>query len=213
MNKAHAQLVREVTAFTARYPGQEHAAPEATEFVCAICGKPLVHMKGQRKDGSGEYDFFSCSDRDCNASYPNVNGKPGEARKKPEATKFKCKTCGKSLVRRESAKGPFFGCSGYPGCKKIYQVAKTASLISRPKREQNNENTAFDTLPRALRGPSFAARAATRRARPATPSRNATLRCRESHQHPPCPTRKRIGGHSPVVWTAYPASATPFLWG
>ena len=124
MNKAHAQLVREVTAFTAKYPGQKRKAPEPTNFTCDACGKPLVHMKGQRKDGSGEYDFFSCSDRDCNASYPNVNGKPGEARKKPEATKFKCKTCGKSLVRRESAKGAFFGCSGYPDCKKIYQVGE-----------------------------------------------------------------------------------------
>ena len=80
-----------------------------------------MRVKGQRRDGSGEYDFFSCSDRACNASYPNVDGKPGEARKKPEATKFKC-TCGKPLVRRESAKGPFFGCSGYPACKKLYQV-------------------------------------------------------------------------------------------
>ena len=124
MNKAHAQLVREVTAFTARYPGQERTAPEATEFVCVICGKPLVHMKGQRKDGSGEYDFFSCSDRDCNASYPNVNGKPGEARKKAEISKFKCKACGKALVRRESAKGSFFGCSGYPACKQLYQVTE-----------------------------------------------------------------------------------------
>ena len=50
-------------------------------------------------------------------------GKTGEARKKPEPTKFKC-TCGKPLVRRESAKGPFFGCSGYPVCKKLYQVGE-----------------------------------------------------------------------------------------
>ena len=121
MSKAHAQLVREVTTFTSKYPGQERKAPETTEFVCDACGKPLVHMKGQRRDGSGEYDFFSCSDRACNASYPNVDGKPGEARKKPEPTKFKC-TCGKPLVRRESAKGAFFGCSGYPVCKKLYQV-------------------------------------------------------------------------------------------
>ena len=124
MNKAHAQLVREVTAFIAKYPGQERKAPEPTKFVCNACGKPLVHMKGQRRDGSGEYDFFSCSDRACNASYPNVDGKPGEARKKAEVSKFKCKACGKALVRRESAKGIFFGCSGYPACKQLYQVTE-----------------------------------------------------------------------------------------
>ena len=123
MNKAHARLVSEVTAFTAKYPGQERNAPKLTNFTCDACGKALVHMKGQRKDGSGTYDFFACSDRACNTSHANVDGKPGDARKHTPPTKFKCKACGKSLVRRESAKGAFFGCSGYPGCKQLYQVA------------------------------------------------------------------------------------------
>lgn len=61
MTKAHAQLMREVSTFTAKYPGQERTAPEPTDFACKVCGKPLVHMKGQRRDGSGEYDFFACS--------------------------------------------------------------------------------------------------------------------------------------------------------
>ncbi len=40
----------------------------------------------------------------------------------PEATGFVCKKCGKPLARRQSARGPFFGCTGYPGCKAIYSV-------------------------------------------------------------------------------------------
>jgi DNA topoisomerase-1 len=102
-------------------PGEARKKPEPTKYKCKSCGKPLVHMQGQKRDGSGEYDFFSCSDRNCNASYPNEDGKPGEARKKLEPTKYKCKSCGKPLVRRESAKGPFFGCSGFPSCKRLYQ--------------------------------------------------------------------------------------------
>jgi DNA topoisomerase-1 len=126
LGKAHDRLQSELASFTSGHGialGERTARPEpaTTDFACALCGKPLVHMKGQKKDGSGEYDFFSCSDRKCNASYPNEGGKPGEARKKPESTKFKCKSCGKPLVRRESAKGPFFGCSGYPSCKQTYQ--------------------------------------------------------------------------------------------
>ena len=81
-------------------------------------------MKGQRRDGSGEYDFFACSDRACNTSYPNVDGKPGEPRKRAPVSKFTCKSCGKPLVRRESAKGAFFGCSGYPNCKQLYQITE-----------------------------------------------------------------------------------------
>jgi DNA topoisomerase-1 len=121
---AYDRLQGELGVFAARYAvaaEQGRQGPELTEFVCEKCGKLLRHMRGRKKDGSGEYDFFACSDRNCNASYPNVDGKPGEARQKPAPTKFKCKSCGKPLVRRESAKGPFFGCSGYPACKQLYQ--------------------------------------------------------------------------------------------
>jgi DNA topoisomerase-1 len=48
-----------------------------------------------------------------------LNAAPSN-RPKPELTKFKCKACGKPLVKRASARGPFFGCSGYPNCKKTY---------------------------------------------------------------------------------------------
>lgn len=44
------------------------------------------------------------------------------ARPAPEKTGFLCKKCGKPLVRRQSARGPFFGCSGYPGCKQLYPI-------------------------------------------------------------------------------------------
>lgn len=40
----------------------------------------------------------------------------------PEKTSFLCKKCGKPLVRRQSARGPFYGCSGYPGCKQLYSI-------------------------------------------------------------------------------------------
>jgi DNA topoisomerase-1 len=126
LGRAYERLQTELVAFASGHGvalGERTARPEpeTTEFSCTVCGKLLVHMKGQKKNGSGEYDFFSCSDKKCNASYPNEGGKPGEARRKPEPTKFKCKACGKPLVRRESAKGPFFGCSGYPSCKQLYQ--------------------------------------------------------------------------------------------
>jgi DNA topoisomerase-1 len=54
------------------------------------------------------------------ASAYGVNIENGEARPKPAPTSFKCKACGKPLVRRQSTRGPFFGCSGYPGCKHTY---------------------------------------------------------------------------------------------
>ena len=44
------------------------------------------------------------------------------ARPAPEKTSFLCEQCKKPLIRRQSAKGPFFGCSGYPSCKQTYLV-------------------------------------------------------------------------------------------
>ena len=46
------------------------------------------------------------------------------ARPAPEKTGFLCKKCNKPLVLRQSAKGPFFGCLGYPSCKQLYAVLK-----------------------------------------------------------------------------------------
>lgn len=43
-------------------PKQEkREKPVLSEFKCPVCGKPLIRKQGQRKDGSGDYDFYSCS--------------------------------------------------------------------------------------------------------------------------------------------------------
>lgn len=55
-------------------PKREKAASELTDFPCEKCGKPLQHLKGTKKDGSGQYDFFACSDKGCGAKYDNVDG-------------------------------------------------------------------------------------------------------------------------------------------
>lgn len=39
--------------------------------------------------------------------------------KKPVKSQFACEACGSGLVLRNSAKGAFWGCSGYPNCKVI----------------------------------------------------------------------------------------------
>ena len=54
---------------------------------------------------------------------PDENGRPGKARPKPALSEYACPDCGKPLVKRSGAKGEFYGCSGYPGCKKSWPVA------------------------------------------------------------------------------------------
>ena len=117
--EAYTRLSSELSAFTTAHPQKPRNTPEPTDFACPVCGKPLVRLHGAKRDGSGEYDFFACSDRDCGVTCKNINGKPGEARKQPKRSEFRCK-CGAALLLREGKTGKFFGCSAYPGCSLTY---------------------------------------------------------------------------------------------
>ena len=106
-------------------PGAKREKPAQTEFPCDTCGKPLNLVKGE-KNGRA-YDFFSCLDKACGATYDNVDGKP-VARKPREVTEHKCAKCGKPLtlyegIGKQSGK-PYkkFNCTGYPKCRQSYWV-------------------------------------------------------------------------------------------
>lgn len=89
-------------------------------FPCPACGAALNRRK-RKKDGSW---FWGCTAYpDCKVILPDDNGKPGKARPKPALSEYVCKACGKPLIKRTGAKGEFYGCSGYPGCKQTYPVA------------------------------------------------------------------------------------------
>lgn len=89
-------------------------------FPCPACGAALNRRK-RKKDGSW---FWSCTAYpDCKVILPDDNGKPGKARPRPALSEYLCKACGKPLIKRTGAKGEFYGCSGYPGCKQTYPVA------------------------------------------------------------------------------------------
>lgn len=90
------------------------------EVNCPSCGKPM-----RRISGANGF-FWGCTGfRDgCKTTLPDDDGKPGEAKKPAtDASKraddpfYPCPQCQKPLVRRNGAKGPFWGCSGYPECR------------------------------------------------------------------------------------------------
>ena len=93
-------------------------------FPCPDCGAAL-NRRRRKKDGSW---FWGCTAYpDCKVILPDENGKPGKARPKPALSEYACPVCGKPLVKRSGAKGEFYGCSGYPGCKKTWPVAPTGA--------------------------------------------------------------------------------------
>lgn len=101
-------------------PGERSQAVGAIDpsVTCPLCGKPMRlrnHPKG---------DFFGCTGYPaCKGSVKARDGKPFTGESRPSVSeKYKCKACGKGLVRRSSKKdGSFFwGCSGFPACTCSY---------------------------------------------------------------------------------------------
>ncbi len=93
-------------------------------FPCPSCGAALNRRK-RKKDGAL---FWGCTAYpDCPVILPDDNGKPGKAKPRPALSEYACPACGKPLVRRTGAKGEFYGCSGYPGCKNICPIKPDGS--------------------------------------------------------------------------------------
>ena len=93
-------------------------------FPCPSCGAALNRRK-RKKDGAW---FWGCTAYpDCPVILPDDNGKPGKAKPRPALSEYACPACGKPLVKRSGAKGEFYGCSGYPGCKRICPVKPDGS--------------------------------------------------------------------------------------
>jgi DNA topoisomerase-3 len=95
---------------------------------------PCFECSGAMRRIKGKHGFFwACQDRDkCGATFPDVRGKP-QKREKPPENAPDCPDCGKPMKFRQAkpAKGngkgkskssSFWGCSGYPDCKKTMQV-------------------------------------------------------------------------------------------
>lgn len=135
VSEVHEKLERDIAKMAATVVAPPPAHP------CELCGKAMMRRKG--KNGF----FWGCMGYpDCKNTLPDVRGKPGkkgeEAPKAKPASKstrtsrpstgskpsaaassgYKCVACGKPLVHRvKEGSYDFWGCSGYPACKKSYR--------------------------------------------------------------------------------------------
>jgi len=89
-----------------------------TGFKCTVC------KEGEVVEKNGRYGkFYSCDKYPtCKTIYvKDENDKFSVKKKKDVKTiKEKCSECGKQLVERNGKYGVFYGCSGFPKCKSIY---------------------------------------------------------------------------------------------
>lgn len=113
-------------------PAQKPTEASKAAHACQACGKAMR----QRQGASGA--FWGCTGYpECKITLPDDGGKPG-AKNTPTARRDgqtsipsaatnqsrlvgtpACSACGKPTLLRQSARGPFYGCSGYPACKNI----------------------------------------------------------------------------------------------
>ncbi len=89
--------------------------------------------------GEGTYDkltllteFYGPFDKSIAAAHENME------RVKPEQveTAHLCPNCGKPFMLRQSKRGPFLGCSGYPKCKTIMNIDEEGNPVALPEKPQ-----------------------------------------------------------------------------
>jgi DNA topoisomerase I len=96
---------------------------EPTDEVCPECGAE-TGAKLVRK--WGRYGWFLSCSRYPDCKYRrNARQSADEAeRPEPEMTDVPCPKCGKPMVKRSGRFGPFLGCSDYPRCRGIKNLAE-----------------------------------------------------------------------------------------
>ncbi|MFC1098377.1 DNA topoisomerase 3 [Pasteurella multocida] len=89
-------------------------------YKCPKCGAGLSQIKGMHGL------FWACNaykTTGCNTKFPDKNNSPDFTYIKSNVSPYKCKLCGRGLIRRKSSKNPrlfFWSCSNYPVCKQTY---------------------------------------------------------------------------------------------
>ena len=91
---------------------------QETNIVCENCEKPMAIKFGKTGEFLGCTGFPSCRTiknftRDEQGNIQVVE------REKPEETGVKCEKCGRPMAIKQSRRGEFLGCTGYPDCKSI----------------------------------------------------------------------------------------------
>ena len=96
---------------------------QVTDIVCDSCGKPMAVKFGKTGEFLGCTGFPGCRTiknftRDEDGNIHVVE------REKPEETGVLCDKCGRPMAIKQSRRGEFLGCTGYPDCKSIVNFTR-----------------------------------------------------------------------------------------
>ncbi|MEF2146516.1 MAG: type I DNA topoisomerase [Desulfovibrionaceae bacterium] len=109
-----------------------------TGIACENCGKPMVVKFGR----TGE--FLGCSGYpDCKTIKNFVRNEKGEIEvqdaREDEDTGIICDRCGQPMLVKNSRRGEFLGCSGYPECRNILNFKRDEEGRILPQAQEEAE--------------------------------------------------------------------------
>jgi DNA topoisomerase I len=94
----------------------DRGEPQPTGEACPQCGRPMVTKTGRRGPFEGCSGYPECR----YIKHERPAGAPGAEAEGAGAEELgSCPECGKPLQRKRGRRGPFVGCSGFPGCRYI----------------------------------------------------------------------------------------------
>lgn len=105
------------------------------EFTAAIEEKLDLVAEGKSKWTKVVGDFYAPFEKDLAAAENNL------ARQKVEPTKTDevCPKCGKPMYLKDSRRGQFLACSGFPECRTTFSIDKQGNKIIRPAPEMTDQ--------------------------------------------------------------------------
>ena len=136
-------------------------AGEVDGPACPQCGKPLVQRQGPRGAFWGCSGFPQCRFATSDNSGEPVLGGASSSATQQEGTVSEnavhneqgaeevCPRCGKPLVLRQSSRGAFYGCSGFPQCRYTRDAGQPAQNGGQaPESAAHNTDGAGEVCPR-----------------------------------------------------------------
>ncbi len=141
--------------FTRDDEGEIHLKPaETADVACPKCHSPMVVKSGK----AGE--FLACPGYpQCKATMSFTRDAGGNiVPQKVEETGISCEKCGCAMIIRNSRRGPFLACSGYPKCRNAMSFARdeaTGKIIPKPRAAalvEVNENCEKCGAPMTIKG-------------------------------------------------------------
>jgi DNA topoisomerase-1 len=109
------------------------AMEEPTDIACEKCGRPMVIKWGRFGKFlacSGYPECKSTKELPGSAEGSAVAGTNGQGETVGEGQA--CENCGKPMVLKRGRFGPFLACSGYPECKTIVRIGRSAAPPPKP---------------------------------------------------------------------------------